>query len=207
MPTAIATRTTRILRRDCGLGQGLEMDQNPHPLSIAGAHIRSYSSSWSLDLTGSKEASGVNEAMLKNFPEALTTNGTEKNLELNYLMERDPWIDGQGRPPTFYHTQQRILYKTAKKGGSFMNLSTALAQGKIRQRINLTKRSHRMEVKDAWAKIAKRERFQEDVLEKAAWGFMSKARKDGRTGYTDTWESSEAIVDELEEEKTVPRTK
>lgn len=64
-----------------------------------------------------------------------------------------------------YHSNVTDVVK-----GSFMNLSTALAQGKIRQRINLTKRSHRMEVKDAWAKIAKRERFQEDVLEKAAWG-------------------------------------
>ena len=60
------------------------------------------------------------------------------------MEETDPWIDGPGRPPNFYYTQQRLLYAAAKKGGfewivtypndvigvargNFMNLSTALA--------------------------------------------------------------------------------
>ncbi|CZR53516.1 related to wound-inducible protein AWI 31 [Phialocephala subalpina] len=317
-----------------------------------------------------KEASDVNGAMLKNFIEALAINGTEKKLKRVILTtgakqygvhlgpvkcpmeESDPWIEGEGRPPNFYYTQQRILYEAAKKGGwdwvvtypndvigvakgNFMNLSTALAlyatickelggdlefpgsekfytrfdcftysrlhaafnlwaalepkctnqafnvvngdteswtnmwpklarrfgckvppkqfqgkardasemvlqavppfedlasengmqgevaQGKVRQRINLTKWSQRKEVKDAWEQIAKREGVQEDALEKATWGFlgfvlgreydivisMSKARKFGWTGYIDTWESMEATFDELEQEKIVPKTK
>lgn len=60
------------------------------------------------------------------------------------MHETDPWIDGPGRPPNFYYTQQRILYSAAKKQnfewivtypndvigvarGNFMNMSTALA--------------------------------------------------------------------------------
>lgn len=60
------------------------------------------------------------------------------------MEETDPWIDGPGRPPNFYYTQQNILKAAAKTGGfqwivtypndvigvargNFMNLSTAMA--------------------------------------------------------------------------------
>lgn len=100
--------------------------------------------------------------MLKNFLEALTITGAAKKLKRVILTtgakqygvhlgpvkcpmeETDPWIDGEGRPPNFYYTQQRVLYAAAEKGGydwvvtypndvigvakgNFMNLSSSLA--------------------------------------------------------------------------------
>lgn len=100
--------------------------------------------------------------MLQNFLEALKITGAEAKLKRVILttgakqygvhlgpvkcpmVESDKWIEGDGRPPNFYYTQQRILKAAAKKGGwdwvvtypndvigvargNFMNLSTALA--------------------------------------------------------------------------------
>jgi hypothetical protein len=98
--------------------------------------------------------------MLQNFLDALAINGVQLKRVLlttgakQYgvhlgpvkcpMLETDPWIEGKGRPPNFYYTQQRILYAAAKKSnfewvvtypndvigvarGNFMNLSTAVA--------------------------------------------------------------------------------
>lgn len=100
--------------------------------------------------------------MLQNFLEALIITGAEKKLKRVILttgakqygvhlgpvkcpmVETDKWIEGDGRPPNFYYTQQRTLQAAAKRGGwdwvvtypndvigvargNFMNLSTALA--------------------------------------------------------------------------------
>lgn len=99
-------------------------------------------------------------AMLKNFLDALAINGCKlKRVILTTgakqygvhlgpvkcpMEESDPWIEGPGRPPNFYYTQQRILHADAKKNGydwvvtypndvigvakgNFMNLATSLA--------------------------------------------------------------------------------
>lgn len=100
--------------------------------------------------------------MLKNFLEALEITGAAKKLKRVLLTtgakqygvhlgpvkcpmeESDPWIEGNGRPPNFYYTQQRILHEAAKRGGwdwvvtypndvigfarnNFMNLATSVA--------------------------------------------------------------------------------
>lgn len=98
--------------------------------------------------------------MLKNFLEGLAINGTKlKRVILTTgakqygvhlgpvkcpMEESDPWIEGEGRPPNFYYTQQRILQAHAKQHnydwvvtypndvigvakGNFMNLTTSLA--------------------------------------------------------------------------------
>jgi hypothetical protein len=98
--------------------------------------------------------------MLQNFLDALALNGVKLKRVLlptggkQYgvhlgpvkcpMEESDPWIEGPGRPPNFYYTQQRILAAEGKKQGfdwvvtypndvvgvargNFMNLSTALA--------------------------------------------------------------------------------
>lgn len=99
-------------------------------------------------------------ALLENFLKALAINGVQLKRALlvtgakQYgvhlgpvkcpMEETDAWIDGPGRPPNFYYTQQNILKAAAKAGGfqwivtypndvigvargNFMNLSTALA--------------------------------------------------------------------------------
>jgi len=108
------------------------------------------------------EAADVNGAMLENFLSALEINGVMKKVKRvvlvtgakqyglhlgrprNPMYEDDPWVEGEGRPPNFYYTQQRILHKSAAKNGfswvvtypndvigvakqNFMNLSTAVA--------------------------------------------------------------------------------
>lgn len=100
--------------------------------------------------------------MLQNFLEALTITGAQKKLKRVLLttgakhygvhlgpvkcpmVESDPWIEGEGRPPNFYYTQQRILASAAEAAGwdwvvtypndvigvargNFMNLTTSLA--------------------------------------------------------------------------------
>jgi hypothetical protein len=64
------------------------------------------------------------DVMLQNFLEALTITGAKKKLKRVILTtgckqygvhlgpvkcpmkESDPWIEGPGRPPNFYYTQQ-----------------------------------------------------------------------------------------------------
>jgi hypothetical protein len=303
--------------------------------------------------------------MLQNFLDALALNGVQLKRVLlvtgakQYgvhlgpvkcpLTESDPWVEGPGRPPNFYYTQQRILYAAAAEHhfdwlvtypndvigvarGNFMNLSAALAiyaavtkelggelaypgsehfynrfdsftcsklhaafcawamreprcanqafnvtngdseswanlwpkvaakfglavpsrqferpapdrsvmklaavppyedlarvtgmegrvkPGEVEQRIDLTRWSQKEEVREAWGRIAAREGFEKDALEKATWAFlgfvlgrnydvlisMSKARKYGWTGYVDTWEALEAAFDESAKEKIAP---
>jgi len=95
-----------------------------------------------------------------------------------------------------------------------------IKQGKVEQRIDLVKWAGKKEVKDAWAKIADREGLDKDALEKATWQFlgfvlgrdynivisMSKARKLGWTGYTDSWEAFEETFSDLENAKIIPKT-
>ena len=70
--------------------------------------------------------------MLKNFLDALTITGADKKMKRlilttgakqygvhlgqakNPMEESDPWVEGPGRPPNFYYTQQRILADAAK---------------------------------------------------------------------------------------------
>jgi nucleoside-diphosphate-sugar epimerase len=79
------------------------------------------------------EAAEVNGGMLKNFLSALALMGADRNLRRVVLVtgakqygvhlgpvklpmeEDDPWIEGEGRPPNFYYTQQRVLAEAARK--------------------------------------------------------------------------------------------
>ncbi|KAL1966140.1 hypothetical protein VTN77DRAFT_4888 [Rasamsonia byssochlamydoides] len=107
------------------------------------------------------DADRVNGGMLQNFLAALALTGADRNLRRIILTtgakqygvhlgpvklpmeEDDPWVEGPGRPPNFYYTQQRVLQgTTAKKKwdwvvtypndvigvakGNFMNLTTAI---------------------------------------------------------------------------------
>jgi nucleoside-diphosphate-sugar epimerase len=90
---------------------------------------------------------------------------------------------------------------------------------KVEQQIDLIKWSQRNDVKEAWARVAERDGLQQDVFEKATWGFlgfvlgrafdlvigMSKARKAGWTGYVDTWESLEDVFGEMGEKGLIPK--
>lgn len=76
---------------------------------------------------------GITGAMLKSFLDALkinkcklkrvilTTGAKQYGVHLGPVKcpmeESDPWIEGSGRPPNFYYTQQRILHAHAKENG------------------------------------------------------------------------------------------
>ena len=89
---------------------------------------------------------------------------------------------------------------------------------KLYQRIDLMRWSQKPEVKDAWKKLAKEHGLQKDALDNATWGFLAfllgrnyntivnltKARKLGWTGYTDTWDAFCETFEELEKEKILP---
>ncbi|KAF3033832.1 hypothetical protein E8E12_005142 [Didymella heteroderae] len=95
----------------------------------------------------------------------------------------------------------------------------ATAQSVAEQHVDLQKWAQREHVKEAWDRVAQREGLQHDAFDKATWGFlgfvlgrkydlvisMSKARKAGWTGYADTWESLEAVFDELREARILPK--
>ncbi|EPS44925.1 hypothetical protein H072_1072 [Dactylellina haptotyla CBS 200.50] len=84
-----------------------------------------------------EEMSEVNGKMLQNFLDALDLTGASKKLKRVILTtgckqygvqlgqvkcpmeETDPWLDGPGRPPNFYYTQQRILAAKSKASGSY----------------------------------------------------------------------------------------
>ncbi|KZW01957.1 NAD(P)-binding protein [Exidia glandulosa HHB12029] len=94
-------------------------------------------------------------------------------------------------------------------------------QSKVEARVDLVKWSQRPEIKEAWNALAQRESLEHDAFEKATWAFtnfvlgrdfdliisMSKARKAGWTGYEDTWESFECVMNELEFAKIIPKTR
>ena len=98
-------------------------------------------------------------------------------------------------------------------------LENKIKPGVVEQKIDLVKWSQREDVKQAWHKLAERDRLEKDAFEKATWGFlgfvlgrnyglvisMSKARKLGWTGYADTWDALTVCLDELEEEKILPK--
>ncbi|KAF3903030.1 hypothetical protein AA313_de0201396 [Arthrobotrys entomopaga] len=84
-----------------------------------------------------EEMSEVNGKMLRNFLDALDITGASKKLKRVILTtgckqygvhlgqvkcpmeESDPWLDGPGRPPNFYYTQQRILAEKSNASGSY----------------------------------------------------------------------------------------
>ncbi|KAF3931655.1 hypothetical protein ABW20_dc0108746 [Dactylellina cionopaga] len=84
-----------------------------------------------------EEMSEVNGTMLRNFLDALDVTGASKRLKRVILTtgckqygvqlgqvkcpmeETDPWLDGPGRPPNFYYTQQRILAEKSKASGPY----------------------------------------------------------------------------------------
>jgi len=96
--------------------------------------------------------------------------------------------------------------------------SPATHQSFVHGKIDLSKWAQREEVKQAWRSLSEREGLDEGALDNATWGFlnfvlgrnfdlvisMSKARKAGWTGYRDTWESIEAALERLVDEKVVP---
>ena len=79
------------------------------------------------------EAAKVNNAMLKNFLDALSITGANKQLKRfvlttglkqyavhqgqpkNPMHETDPWFDQPDRPPNFYYDQQKTLASAAKE--------------------------------------------------------------------------------------------
>lgn len=93
--------------------------------------------------------------------------------------------------------------------------------GKVVQRIDLVRWSHKPEVKEAWARMAKREKLEEDALEKATWVFlgfvlgrdydlvinMNEARAFGFTGYKCTWDALLETFAALGKEGVLPKSK
>ncbi|KAL1850907.1 hypothetical protein Plec18170_006744 [Paecilomyces lecythidis] len=102
---------------------------------------------------------------------------------------------------------------------SQMGLQGRVPPGELRMRIDLLAWSQKPEVKEAWNRIAEREKLEKDAFEKATWFFtnfvlgrnynliisMNKARKLGWDGWCDTWEALSQSLDELEEEGVLPR--
>lgn len=100
-------------------------------------------------------------------------------------------------------------------------LKGRVKQGKVVQRIDLTRWSQRKDVRQAWDKLAEREGLDRDGLKKATWGIlgfvlgreynlvisMSKARRLGWTGYIDTWDSLSECFDDLSDERIIPKPK
>ena len=94
-----------------------------------------------------------------------------------------------------------------------------VAQSRIEQKIDLVKWSKRDDVREAWNNIAQREGLDKDAFDQATWAFlgsclgrnsnkvisMNKAWKAGFTGWQDTWDSLNEALDELVEEKVLPK--
>lgn len=92
-------------------------------------------------------------------------------------------------------------------------------QSYIRQRVDLVKWSQTQEVKDAWTLLADREGLDREALSKASWAFagfawgrdynnvlsMSRSRKLGWTGYLNSWDNLESILNTLGKEKVIPK--
>lgn len=90
---------------------------------------------------------------------------------------------------------------------------------RVEAKIDLVKWSQRKDVKDAWDRLAERTGLEHEAFEKATWGFltfvfgrnydivisMNKARKAGWTGHQDTFDSLSQSLDELVDEKVLPR--
>lgn len=100
-------------------------------------------------------------------------------------------------------------------------LEGKIKQSAVEQKIDLVKWSQREDVQKAWHQLAERDGLEEDAFKKATWGFlgfvlgrnynivssMSKARKLGWTGYADTWTALTECLNDLEEEKILPKIK
>lgn len=93
------------------------------------------------------------------------------------------------------------------------------AQSRVEAKIDLVKWAKRSDVKQAWDHLAEREGLEHDAFEKATWTFlvfelgrnfdiiisMSKARRAGWTGYVDSWDCMDTCLDELVNEKVLPK--
>lgn len=102
------------------------------------------------------EAAEVNGGMLRNFLRALHLTGGDRKLKRVLLTagakqygvhlgpvklpmeEDDPWVEGPGRPPNFYYTQERVLLEEAKGKKwdwvvSFPNDVIGVAKGELRK--------------------------------------------------------------------------
>ncbi|PYI07659.1 hypothetical protein BO78DRAFT_417517 [Aspergillus sclerotiicarbonarius CBS 121057] len=104
---------------------------------------------------------------------------------------------------------------------STSGLKEEVEKGEVRMRIDLEKWMAREDVKAAWKRLVAREGLEKDAFEKATWVFlnfvmgrnydliisMNKAWKLVVRDWADAWDALEECLDELEEEKVLPRTR
>ncbi|KAJ9264873.1 hypothetical protein DTO212C5_6989 [Paecilomyces variotii] len=102
-----------------------------------------------------------------------------------------------------------------------MGIQGHVPNGELRMRIDLLSWSQKPEVKEAWNRLAEKNKLQKDAFEKATWFFtnfvlgrnydvvisMNKARKLGWVGSVDTWDALSEALDELEKEGILPKRK
>lgn len=102
-----------------------------------------------------------------------------------------------------------------------MGIQGHVPNGELRMRIDLLSWSQKPEVKEAWNRLAEKNKLQKDAFEKATWFFtnfvlgrnydvvisMNKARKLGWVGSVDTWDALSEALDELEQEGILPKRK
>ena len=95
----------------------------------------------------------------------------------------------------------------------------AATQSFVQQKIDLAKWSQREDVKEAWKKVAGTHGLDQSAFESATFGFlgfvlgrnfdivisMNKARSAGWTGHQNTFDSLSETLDELADEKIVPK--
>ncbi|KZF21420.1 NAD dependent epimerase/dehydratase family protein [Xylona heveae TC161] len=100
-----------------------------------------------------------------------------------------------------------------------MGIVDRIYRGKLIMKVDLTKWAQRPEVKKAWDTVVARHGLDKDAFDKATWLFlnfvlgknsdvvinMTKARKLGWTGYYDTWDSLSESLDDLADEKILPK--
>lgn len=132
------------------------------------------------------------------------------------LAEEQGKIDEEHGSIMKLHERPPLSEFAAERG---LKDTKASSQSLVEQKIDLVKWSQRSDVKAAWDKLAKREGLEHDAFEKATWGFlgfvfgrnydivisMNKAHKAGWTGWQDTFDALSECMDELVDEKVLPR--